>query len=151
EISLIKNKINNDNNNLNISSNINCNWDRYGDKVSFVCKSLNILNGTQLWNNNQIQFAKNVYDKNVIHWDKLIEYGPYINKKWKSIMINGYKAVLDDVLADSNHLMEIEIKVPKNNDDIIYKNITKYLKNNKIILCDKQETKTLKLFRRLGY
>ncbi|CAO3636177.1 unnamed protein product [Cunninghamella blakesleeana] len=127
-----------------------CVWSRYGSHSNFVCMIRSPLNGTTIWSNKQIRFVEGVYSK--IHWNQLVEYGPYINPKWKSIKIHGYKVVFDDVIInDSLHLMEFEVKVPKYKGHSAYKKINKYLKKKGIVLCDKQETKSLRLFRHMGY
>ncbi|CAO3636181.1 unnamed protein product [Cunninghamella blakesleeana] len=127
-----------------------CLWYRYGDDINYVCMILSPLNGTTLWSSRQIRFVENVYNKK-IYWNRLVEFGPYINTKWEAIPVHGYKVVFDDVVVESLHLMEFEVKVPEYKGDAVYNTITNYLKRKGVILCDKQETKSLRLFRHMGY
>lgn len=126
-----------------------CLWDRYGNKMAYVCKMQSPINGTKIWSNEQIRFAEHFWGR--IVWDKLIAYGPYLNPKWKRLEIKGYKAVLDDVAVQSFHLMELEVKVPKSKGNVTYQIITEYLRKCEVFLCDHQESKTMKLFRTMGY
>jgi hypothetical protein len=47
--------------------------------------------------------------------------------------------------------MELEVKVLKTKGNEAYKKITRYLRECGIQLCHKQEPRTLRLFRAIGY
>ncbi|KUL85296.1 hypothetical protein ZTR_07933 [Talaromyces verruculosus] len=127
-----------------------CLWDRYGDAVAFVCKMQSpINNATSIWSGEQVHFAEHFWGN--IDWDELVEFGPYQNPKWKQLRIHGYKAVFDDVAVPPHHLMEIEVKVPRRRSKDAYQIITKYLENAGLVLCERQESRTIRIFRALGY
>jgi hypothetical protein len=133
---------------LNVPHKVKCLWDRYGDKQTYVCKLQSPVNGKKIWSDKQIQFAEHFW--NSVIWNKLIPFGPYLNPKWKWLKIKGYNAVFDDVEALSIHLMELEVKVPKHEGDVAYQIITKHLKKCRVVLCDYQESRTMRLFRAIN-
>jgi hypothetical protein len=132
-----------------VPSSAICLWDRYGDDVAFVCKMQSPINNlTRIWSDEQVHFAEHSWGK--IDWDELVEFGPYQNPKWKQLKIHGYKVVFDDVAVPQHHLMEVELKVRRSRSEIAYQIITEYLENAGVVLCERQEPKTIRLFRALG-
>ncbi|KAM0200148.1 hypothetical protein ACHAQI_011756 [Fusarium lateritium] len=101
----------------------------------------------ELWSDDQVRFAEKYDD---IDWDGLVPYGPFPDGKWK-LKVLGHKAKLDDVVADELHLMEIELATPKTGSEEVYRQVTEYLRDHGVLLCDPQESKTLRLFHELGY
>lgn len=77
--------------------------------------------------------------------EDLTAFGPYPNAKWK-LKIEVNKAVFDDIATWSLHIMEIEMKVPKSEGDVIYQAVSKKLEKLEIRLCGRQEGKTMRLF-----
>lgn len=146
EISLVKNRFIKEPPNV---SNAVCLWDRYGNRTNYVCKVQSFVNGTKIWSDKQVRFAEHFWNR--IFWNKLVAFGPYLNPKWKHLKVKGYKAVFDDVIVRSLHLMELEVKVPKYKGDVAYWKITKYLKKCGVVLCDHQESKTMRLFHAMDY
>ncbi|KAL4733045.1 hypothetical protein BDV11DRAFT_214442 [Aspergillus similis] len=126
-----------------------CRWDRYGNNTTFVCKRQAPVSGAYLWSAKQRQLAEEFQSD--IAWEKLVGYGPYSNPKWKELRIEGYEAVLDDVAVQSLHLMELEVKVHRAEEDRAYQSITDYLSARGVALCARQESKTMRLFRMMGY
>jgi hypothetical protein len=126
-----------------------CLWDRYGDYLSFVCKKQSDVNETSIWSDEQIAFIENF--QSGVFWDGLVGFGPYMNPKWKNLNIKGFKAVFDDVTATSLHLREIETKIHRPDAGRAYLAISDHLRNSGVILCDTQESKTMRLLRGLGY
>lgn len=133
---------------LDVPDFVECAWVRYGDERSYTCeKRCPLVDESTIWCDEQVLFAGRYED---IDWDGMIGYGPYQNAKWK-VRIEGYKTKFDDVVAGSLHLMEIEAKVPIDKGDEAYDVITKFLRDRGVVLCDKQEGKTKRLFRAMGY
>jgi subtilisin-like proprotein convertase family protein len=100
----------------------------------------------EIWSKDQVRFAEKYDD---IDWDGLVPYGPFPDGKWK-IKILGHKAKLDDVVAGKLHLMEIELSTPRIGSEEVYNKVTAYLKEHGVMLCDPQQSKTLRLFRDRG-
>lgn len=126
-----------------------CRWDKYGNDTTFVCKRQAPLNGAHLWSAKQRQLAEDFQSD--ITLEKLVGYGPYLNPKWKKLRIEGYEAVLDDVAVQSMHLMELEVKIHRAEEDRVYQVITDHLRARGVVLCARQESKTMRLFRVMGY
>ncbi|KAF4459300.1 hypothetical protein FALBO_13938 [Fusarium albosuccineum] len=126
-----------------------CVWDRYGSDVFYTCGERFSLTGksVNIWSDEQIRFAEKYDD---IDWDGLAPYGPFPDGKWKAEIL-GRKAKLDDVVAGKLHLMEIEMSVPKDGSESVHREITEYLVERGVVLCDPQAPKTLRLFREMGY
>ncbi|POR37233.1 Uncharacterized protein TPAR_02562 [Tolypocladium paradoxum] len=125
-----------------------CVWDRYGSDTSFSCQIQSTLAGrTGLWTDEQIRFAERCQS---VTWDNLVAFGPSPNPKWR-LHVLGHRAVFDDVQAGSFHLMELEVKVLKHNGDEVFEKITRYLRERGIMLCHKQEPRSLRLFQAMGY
>ncbi|KAI3573648.1 hypothetical protein IWW34DRAFT_706568 [Fusarium oxysporum f. sp. albedinis] len=125
-----------------------CVWDRYGNNTSFTCQIQSLLaGGKELWTDEQIRFAERCQS---VIWEDLIGFGPNPNPKWR-LDVAGYRAVFDDVQAGPFHLMELEVKVLKDKGDEVYETISRYLRECGILLCHKQEPRTLRLFQAMGY
>ncbi|KAF4490439.1 hypothetical protein FAGAP_10795 [Fusarium agapanthi] len=127
-----------------------CVYDRYGDNVPFTCGQRYLLSDKttqEIWSDDQVRFAEKYDD---IDWDGLVPYGPFPDGKWK-LRILGHKAKLDDVVAGELHLMEIELSTTKAGSEKVYQEITEYLREHDVLLCDPQASKTLRLFRDMGY
>jgi hypothetical protein len=125
-----------------------CVWDQYGNDTSFTCQIQSLLAGRKvLWTDEQIRFAERCQS---IMWGDLVGFGPNPNPKWR-LNIAGHRAVFDDVQAGPFHLMELEVKVLKPKGDEAYNEISRYLRERGIQLCHKQEPRTLRLFRAMGY
>ncbi|KAL4767175.1 hypothetical protein BDW60DRAFT_200670 [Aspergillus nidulans var. acristatus] len=126
-----------------------CRWDQYGNNTTFTCKRQAPVSGAHLWSPKQRQLAEDF--QNDIAWEKLVGYGPYPNPKWKELRIEGYEAVLDDVAVQSLHLIELEVKIQRAEKDRVYQSITDHLSARGVVLCARQESKTMRLFRTMGY
>jgi hypothetical protein len=125
-----------------------CVWDRYGNDSSFACQIQSLLAGrTELWTDEQIRFAERCQS---VIWEDLIGFGPNPNPKWR-LNILGHKAVFDDVQVGPFHLMELEVKIIKYKGDEVYEAVSRYLRERGILLCHKQESRTIKLFQAMGY
>ncbi|KAF4430990.1 hypothetical protein FACUT_8722 [Fusarium acutatum] len=133
-----------------IPPDAHCVYDRYGDNVPFTCGQRYLLSDKttqEIWSDDQVRFAEKYDD---IDWDGLVPYGPFPDGKWK-LRILGHKAKLDDVVAGELHLMEIELSTPKAGSEKVYREVTGYLREHDVLLCDPQASKTLRLFRDKGY
>jgi hypothetical protein len=126
---------------------VDCSWSQYGDNSPFFTCEKRCPLGDRVWQEEQVQFAEKYRS---VDWDALHAYGPYQNPKWK-VRIEGYKTKFDDVVAGDLHLMELEVKVHAEDAPHAFHKITKYLKRSDIVLCERQEGKTMRLFRHMGY
>lgn len=126
-----------------------CVWDRYGDRVLYTCGERYSLSGEKrrIWSAEQVRFAETYHE---INWDGLVPYGPFPDGKWK-VEILGRKAKLDDVVAGTLHLMEIEMSVYEDEAEYMYRMVTEHLVGHGVVLCDPQSPKTLRLFHEMGY
>lgn len=147
-LSTVKAGFHNEKETLDVPDFVECAWVRYGDQPSYTCeKRCPLVDESMIWCDEQVLFAGQ-YEN--VAWEEMIGYGPYQNAKWK-VQIEGYKTKFDDVVTGSLHLMEIEAKVPVAEGEEAYDVITQYLRNRGVVLCDKQEGKTKRLFRAMGY
>lgn len=126
---------------------VDCSWGRYGANPPFFACEKRCLLDSKVWQEEQVQFAEQ-YE--TVNWDALRAYGPYQNAKWK-VWVEGYKAKFDNVVAGDLHLMEVEVKVPREEAHAALQAITRYLKERNVVLCEPQEGKTMRLFRAMGY
>lgn len=122
-------------------------WNRYGNDTFYTCEKRSLLDTKNPWSAEQIQFADQYQN---VDWEDLTAFGPYPNAKWK-LKIDGHRAVFDDVATRSLHIMEIEMKVPKSERDVIYQAVSEKLEKLGIRLFGRQEGKTMRLFRDLGF
>lgn len=130
-----------------VPSFVDCSWDHYAfNRPTFTCEKRCPLDGN-IWQEEQVEFAEQYGS---VDWDALRPYGPYPNAKWK-VRVAGYKAKFDDVVAGDLHLMEIETKVHKKRVDDAIEEVTDYLNERGVVLCEPQEGKTKRLFREMGY
>ncbi|KAM0553817.1 hypothetical protein ACHAPJ_007163 [Fusarium lateritium] len=130
-------------------SGVECVYDRYGNNILYTCGEKYPLSGKpkNIWSDDQVRFAEKYDD---IDWDGLVPFGPFPDGKWK-LKILGHKAKLDDVVAGTLHLMEIELSTPKAGSDDVYWEVTEHLRERGVVLCDPQASKTLRLFHEMGY
>ena len=128
---------------------VECAWDRYGDDITYTCEKRCPMDpaSSSIWCDEQVEFAQRYAN---VDWAGMTAYGPFLNAKWK-LRLEGYKAKFDDVAAGSLHLMEIEVKTRKSHSKKVYKAITRNLQDRGVVLCDVQEGKTIRLFRKMGY
>lgn len=126
-----------------------CRWDRYGNETVFVCRQQDTVRRDHIWSKKQREFAEE--HQRPILWEKLVGYGPFLNPKWKTLHLADRKAVLDSVIVGSMQIMELEVKVHRAEEDAVYNAITEQLDKSGIVLCERQESKTMRLFRAMGY
>ncbi|KAJ5771439.1 uncharacterized protein N7511_003490 [Penicillium nucicola] len=126
---------------------VDCSWNQYGTNLpSFTCEKRCPLDSA-VWQEEQVQFAERYQ---TVEWNALRPYGPYQNGKWK-LCIEEYKVKFDDVVAGDLHLMEIEVKVVREDAYDALQAITRHLKKKDVLLCETQDGKTMRLFRAMGY
>lgn len=148
EISVVKVRLTMPESRTHHLSNV-CRWDRYGNVTAFVCRQQDYVERHHIWSEKQRQFAEKY--QHPILWEKLVGYGPYPNPKWKTLRLGGRDAVLDSVIVGSTQFMELEVKVHSAEEDTTYSAITEHLRERGIVLCERQESKTMRLFRSMGY
>lgn len=128
-----------------IPDGVNCLWDRYGNDTFYTCEKRSPIESERPWSDEQVRFAGQYQN---VRWAELTAFGPYPNAKWK-LKIEGYKAVFDNVATQALQIMEIEVKVTNSEGDAVYQTINEKLDKLGIVLCGRQEGKTLRLFRAL--
>lgn len=148
EISVVKVRLTMPESRMRHLSNI-CRWDRYGNETAFVCMRQDYVEQHRIWSKKQRELAEE--HQRPILWEKLVGYGPYPNPKWKTLRLGDRDAVLDSVIVGSMQLMELEVKVHSAEEDKAYSAITEHLRERGIVLCKRQESKTMRLFRAMGY
>jgi len=130
------------------AGNVKCVWNRYGDDVYFSCGLQSpLIDIHNVWSDEQRLFVER---SETVKWDELVGYGPNYNPKWQ-VNVAEYPGVFDDVQAGYDHFMELEVKVAREEGHKAYEDITKYLKDHGIQICDHQKPRTLRLFETLGY
>lgn len=134
---------------VDIPSWVRCLWNRYGDDITYTCEKRCPLrrNTSTVWCKKQVHFIERYRS---INWKEMVAFGPYMDSKWK-FHIGGYKVKFDDVVAEGLHLMEIEAQLPSSEGQTAFQKISEHLKARGVSLCDRQEGKTVRLFRALGY
>jgi hypothetical protein len=131
--------------------NVSCEWDRYGERSWYTCQRRDplaeIAHG--LWSDAQRAFVEHYCDD--IAWDELVPYGPFWNTKWKVDVfpVEEVRTVFDTVTVGEEDLMEIELKVPKDRADSVHVQISQHLEEIGVRLCERQEPRTLRVFRAL--
>lgn len=147
DVSLVKVRFREEN--VDVPSWVRCLWNRYGDDIAYTCERRCPLhrNTSTVWCNEQVRFVE-LYQS--VDWKEMAAFGPYEDYKWK-LKIGGYKVKFDDVAAGDLHLMEIEAQVASSEGPAAYQKISEHLQARGVLLCDKQEGKTLRLFHALGY
>lgn len=148
EISVVKVRFPTPESHTSHHSNV-CRWDRYGNETVFVCRRQSSIGRDHIWSKEQRELAEE--HQRPIHWDKLVGYGPYPNPKWKALHLADRELVLDSVIVGSMHVMELEVKVHRAEEDTVYNAITEKLDKSGVVLCERQESKTMRLFRAMGY
>ena len=166
---------------LELPDSVECVHDRYGSSQFYTCEQRSPLPDEEEgcespWSSGQRAFAEEFHDD--VEWKKLIAYGPFEDSKWKLRLPislpfskkNHIKAVFDDVLAaipkslalspsdcDKKeevrelHLMEIEIKASLSHGQEVYTRVSEYLQEKRVVLCEEQEGKTLRLFKKMKF
>ncbi|HEY8278198.1 MAG TPA: hypothetical protein VIH99_01155 [Bdellovibrionota bacterium] len=127
-----------------------CEWDRYGDDESYTCEvSAEGVTGSLPWTGAQTKFmAKHGFTD----WADLRAFGSYRSLGWK-IKFKGYKVKFDSVTLPGvpDPIMEISIKVPRSEGDEVYREISSELRQRNVEFCPNQESRTMRIFRALGY
>ena len=133
----------------NTPAGADCLWERYGNQEKYVCEIDQDLPGNQSspWSADQLNFVDQ-YKR--VDPATLIAFGPYDNPKWKVKLGSGLKGTFDTVETPGQHLMELEIKLDKSEDDSTYDQVTSVLNSAGVILCPVQEGKTTRLFKAMG-
>lgn len=131
----------------NVPASANCLWERYGNQEKYVCEIDNDLSGSSPWSADQLSF---VGQYQAVNTSALVAFGPYNNPKWKIKFGGGLKGTFDTVEAQQQHIMELEIKTDKADDDDTYDQVTAILNQAGIVLCPVQEGKTTRLFKAMG-
>ncbi|MGZ3703541.1 MAG: hypothetical protein ACXVCG_15385 [Bdellovibrionota bacterium] len=125
-----------------------CEWDRYGKEERYTCEVTGDVKNSVIWTKAQEDFLGARYRDSDL--SKLKPFGPYDNRKWK--FKKGDNKVAFDTLdtREAGHLMEFSVKVAYADRDEVYKDFSHWLEKHEVILCEKQESKTARLFRALG-
>jgi hypothetical protein len=131
------------------SGDDHCEWDRYGATRAYTCEVDNDdPEEGDPWNEKQRSFAEKFLK---IGWGELHAFGPYPDRAWKA-EVAGYDGELDTVDLPNGlaPLVELSVKIPLSRENATYEEVTAELKRLGVSLCDRQESKTLRLFRELG-
>lgn len=130
-------------------SDADCEWDRYGSQETYTCEATGSdVSHKHPWTDEQEKFADR---HGRVEWNDLHAFGPYDTLSWK-LQIAGRTAHFDTVIVNDNAapISELSVKVPLSEGDTVYAAVASELRRRGVTLCDRQESKTIRLFRALG-
>jgi hypothetical protein len=125
-----------------------CEWDRYGAQETYTCEvAAGEISPEDPWVPSLRQYAESF---SPIAWKELHTFGPYTSLTWRT-RIGDYKVQFDTVILPGglSPASEISVKVPYSRKDEVYDQLTAEFRAREVKLCDRQESKTMKLFRLL--
>ena len=126
----------------------NCEWDLYGTQEKYTCEvTASVHHPKHPWSKEQKLFLSRYYQESDL--SSLQAFGPYRDRKWK-LEHKGEKISFDSVDTDeAGPIMEISQKVPYSQKEETYAKFQHWLRKHGVVLCDRQEPKTARLFRAL--
>lgn len=128
-----------------------CEWDRYRDQRRFTCNLNHETEGAAFFQRDQLKVLKSLKSVSADEAElaAMLEWGPFVMEEWK--FDKETPMSLEVVtLPDGEKLVELSTRVESEDEEVAFKDLTNWLLNSQIDLCDHQSGRTHEILRRVA-